>query len=71
MKQIRFIPTINDGKVHKYEICDETKITKKYCKPVIREVELLALIHSDLGDLKNTLTGGGKRFYMIFIDDYS
>ena len=28
-------------------------------------------IHSDIGDLKNTMTRGGKRFYITFIDDYS
>ena len=55
----------------KCEICDETKITKKPCKSIYREIELLSLIHSDLGDLKHTMTKGGKRFYVIFVDDYS
>ena len=49
----------------------ESKTTKKYCKSVERESKLLSLIHSDLGDLKNTTTRGCKRFYIIFIDDYS
>ena len=53
------------------EVCVESKITKKSCKPVERESELLSLIHSNLGDSKNTMTRGGKRFYITFIDDYS
>ena len=36
-----------------------------------RESELLELIHSDLGDLKNNLIRGGKRFYITLIDDCS
>ena len=47
------------------------KITKKPCKSITRETELLGLVHSDLGDLKHTMTRGGKRFYVIFVDDHS
>ena len=36
-----------------------------------RETKLLELIHSDLGDLKQAMTRGGKKFYVTFIDDYS
>ena len=52
-------------------MCVESKTTKKSCKPIERESKLLSLIHRDLGDLKNTMTRGGKRFYITFIDDYS
>ncbi|KAH9781527.1 hypothetical protein KPL71_008509 [Citrus sinensis] len=46
----------------KCDVCVESKSTKKTCKPVQnRETELLSLIHSDLGDLKQTMTRGGKR----------
>ena len=38
---------------------------------VTRETKLLELIHSDLGDLKQTMTRGGKKSYVTFIDDYS
>ena len=56
----------------KYDVCVESKSTKKTCKPVQnRETELLSLIHSDLGDLKQTMTKGGKRYYITFIDDFS
>ena len=36
-----------------------------------RETKLLELIHSDLGNLKQTMTKGGKKFYVTFIDDDS
>ena len=36
-----------------------------------RETKPLELIHSDLGDLKQTMTRGSKKFYVTFIDDYS
>ena len=53
--------------------CDvhvESTFTKKTCKPIQnRETELLSLIHIDLGDLKYTMTKGGKRYYVTFIDD--
>ena len=55
----------------KCEICAETKITKKPCKSITRETELFGLVYSDLGDLKYTMTRGGKRFYVIFVDDHS
>ena len=55
----------------KCEVCVESKITKKSCKLIERESELLSMIHSDLVDLKNTMTRGGKRFFITFIDDYS
>ena len=29
------------------------------------------LIYSDIGDLKQTMTRRGKKFYVTFIDDYS
>ena len=35
------------------------------------ETKLFLLIHYDLRDLKQTMTIGGKKFYVTFIDDYS
>ena len=36
-----------------------------------RETKLLELIHSDLGDLKQTMTRRDNKFYVTFIYDYS
>ena len=71
MKESGIINTLSEANMDKCEICAETKITKKSCKSVTRESKLLNLVHSDLGDLKHTMTRGGKRFYVIFVDDHS
>ena len=57
--------------ISKCQICVTSKLTEKTCSSVTRETKLLELIHFDLGDLKQTMTRGGKKFYVTFIDDYS
>ena len=71
MVKLSLIPNLSLENLGKCEVCVESKTTKKSCKPVERKSELLSLIHNDLRDLKNTMTRGGKRFYITFIDDYS
>ena len=71
MKECGIINSLSEANMKKCEICAETKITKKPCKSVTRESELLNLVHSDLGDLKHTMTRSGKKFYVIFVDDHS
>ena len=62
---------MHDKQSKKCEICVESKLTKKSCPSVQRETELLGLIHFDLADLKQTMTRGGKSYFVTFIDDYS
>ena len=69
--ELSLIPKLSLENLGQCEVCVESKTTKKSYKSVGRESELLSLIHSDLGDLKNTMTIGGKRLYITFIDDYS
>ena len=69
--ELSLIPKFSLENLGKYEVCVESKTTKKPCKPIEKESELLSVIHSDLGDLKNTMTRGGKRFYITFINDNS
>ena len=71
MVELSLIPKLSLENHGKCESCVESKTTKKSCKLVKRESDLLSLIHSDLRDLKNTMTKGGKRFYITFTDDYS
>ena len=68
MVELSLIPKLSLENLGKCEVCVESKITKKSCKPIERESKLVSLIHSDLGDLKNNMTRGGKRFYITFID---
>ena len=71
MVELSLIPKLSLENHRKCESCVESKTTKKSCKSVERESDLLSLIHSDLRDLKNTMTRDGKQFYITFIDDYS
>ena len=36
-----------------------------------KSIKLLELIHSDLADFKNTISKGGKKYYITFVDDFS
>ncbi|KAJ9703199.1 hypothetical protein PVL29_004828 [Vitis rotundifolia] len=71
MVELSLIPKLSLENHGKCESCVESKTTKKSYKSIERESDLLSLIRSDLRDLKNTMTRGGKRFYITFIDDYS
>ena len=61
---------LNSSSINKYEICVEAKTIKKTCGFIKTETELLSLIHTDLEDLKQTMIKGGKKYYVIFIDDF-
>jgi hypothetical protein len=63
--------TLKNKQFYKCDICLESKLTKKMCKSVQREFEPLSLIHTDLGDLKQTMSRGGNKYYITFIDDFS
>ena len=71
MQTLGLINNIDYSGLSKCQICVISKLTKKTCSSVTRETKLLELIHFDLGDLKQTMTRGGKKFYVTFIDDYS
>ncbi|XP_075075906.1 uncharacterized protein LOC142162833 [Nicotiana tabacum] len=47
-------------------------IPKKTFKNVTsRKIELFELAHSDLADFKNTVSKGGKKYYITFVNDFS
>ena len=71
MQTLGLINNIDYAGLSKYQICATSKLTRKRCGSVTKETKLLEPIHSDLGDLKQTMTRGGKKFYVTFIDDYS
>ena len=62
MVELSLVPKLSLENLGKCEVCVESKTTKKSCKPVERGSKLLSLIHGDLGDLKNSMTRGGKKF---------
>jgi len=62
---------MHDKQNSKCDVCVESKITKKTCYSVERQTEILGLIHIDLPDLKQTMSRGGKNYFVTFIDDFS
>ena len=72
LKNLRLIPNIITEKCQKCDICVEAKFAKKPLKSITtRKTELLELVYSDLADFKNTVSKGGKKWYITFVDDYS
>ena len=70
MQTLGLINNIDYSSLSKYQICSTSKLTKKTFGSVSRETKLLELIHYDLGGLKQTMTRGGKKYYVTFIADY-
>jgi len=62
---------MHDKQNSKCDVCVESKITKKTCHSIERQTEILGLIHIDLADLKQTMSRGGKNYFVTFIDDFS
>ena len=54
---------------HKCEIFVESKLTRTSFQSIERSSEPLALIHSDICDLKFIQTRGGKKYFLTLIDD--
>ena len=73
MSSLGLIPRLSKD-FERCETCSQAKITKKKKKPhksVIRNTELLELIHSDLCEFEGILTRGGNRYIITFVDDFS
>ena len=49
----------------------QTKITNWPHESVVRIIESLELIHSDLCEFEGILTRGGNRYIITFINDFS
>ncbi|XP_074266722.1 uncharacterized protein LOC141590003 [Silene latifolia] len=72
LKSMSLIPSLSSETHEKCPSCVEAKFAKKPSRPVTtRQTSLLELIHTDLADFKNTMSRGGKHYYVTFIDDFS
>jgi len=72
LRDMNLINVLDINQFSKCPICIEAKYAKKPFKHVTnRSTELLELVHSDLADFKNSVSRGGKRYYVTFIDDFS
>ena len=66
MSGLGLIPRMSKD-FEKCETCSQAKITKRTHKSVVRNTELLELIHFDLCEFEGILTGGGNRYIITFI----
>ena len=71
MSRLGIIPNVRLDDFKKCESCSQAKITKTSHKSIERKSEPLDLIHSDICEFDGALTRNGKRYFFIFIDDYS
>ena len=70
MNSLGLIPSLSKD-FEKCETCSQAKITKRPHKTIVRNTELLELIHSDLCEFEGILTRRGNRYIITFIDDFS
>ena len=72
LKTLGLISVDDSDSFPKCPSCVEAKFVKKPFKSITsRNSELLELVHTDLADFKNTVSKGGKRYYISFVDDCS
>jgi len=69
LSNVGYIPKLKLEEIYKCEICVEAKFAKNSFHSIDRNTEPLEIIHSDLCDLKFTLTRDGKKYFITFIDD--
>ena len=60
-----------DVKNDKCKICIQAKMTKKSFPKAERNIYILDMIRTDICKYNGLLTRGGKRYFIIFIDDCS
>ena len=66
---IDFIAKFVIDSQHKCEACVEAKMHRTSFHSVERSSEILELVHTDVCDMNIVQTRGGKKYFVIFIDD--
>jgi hypothetical protein len=70
LANLNLIPKFNLVKKSKCHVCVESKQPRKPHKAAeARNLAPLELVHSDLCEMNEILTKGGKRYFLTFIDD--
>ena len=67
--KLNCIPNFDIDSNHKCPVCIEAKLTRTSFQSVDRKTEPLDLIHTDVCDLKSIPTRGGKKYFIMFIED--
>ena len=70
MSVLKLIPHFVNDMVDKCRIYLKTKIVRKSFLKINRSSTLLQLVHSDVCDMYSNPTRGGKKYFVIFIDDF-
>ena len=70
MSSLGLIPILSKD-FEKCETSSQAKFTKRPHKSIVRNTELIELIHSDLCEFDGILTCRGNRYIITFIDDFS
>lgn len=65
------ITNLNNSTNDKCITCRKCKVTRSSFMNVQRSSNVLDLIHTDICEMTDTLSRGGKRYFMTFIDDVS
>ena len=63
------LPKFKIDQNHNCEICVESKLIRTSFQSIERSSETLELIHSDICHMKFIQTRGGKKYFLILIDD--
>ena len=69
MFHLNFIPKFKINHKSKYEICAQSKQTRKSFKSISHQhTQLIELIHSDVCDSCRNPTRGGSQYFLILIN---
>ena len=70
LAKLNLIPSFTTVKGSKCQVCVQAKQPRKsHTTAEIRNLAPLELIHSDLCEMNGVLTKGGKKYFMMLIDD--
>ena len=68
---LELIPKHENDMHKKCKVCAQTKITRTPFPTIEKTYSLIHLIHSDICDMHSHPTKGGKKYFVMFIDDFS
>ena len=71
MSNLGLLLELSLSNFEKCEFCSQAKVTRAPHKSVIRETELLELIHTYICEFDEVITRNRKRYFITFIDDHS
>ena len=63
------LPKFSTNPNNKCKTCIESKLARTSFKSIEKNTETLELIHNNISDLKLMQTRGGKKYFIIFIND--